>query len=1570
MKNLLSRGAASCILSFVGIVMMLGISMNAYARAELALEQRVEGDIQSVLSGQPFTFLLQYRCASTTEDCENVQLVSTLPAEITDILQEVAPTGAAHQHIESVDVKNNVVTWNFISPLEAGSTGGLTMTVTLKNGQTPNNTTVTNSATISSDNADSVENVVSTVNVTAESVVTLTKTLKSGNPRLDRETTYRIEMCNQDGYGQLDLNNVTLVDQLPANTGYITSMRNGSYDAVTETITWPTKDLKVGKCFTFYDVVVQYPSSIFSEGDITNLVTASGTIAGVTEPQVYTAEVTNYFGPGLGEGVIDFSVLKQGPNKIIPEGSFDYGFTVKNTGNVDLTNMVITDTIPSQLVVTKIRVGDNNQEDGSIPMTVEYKTSNNSNWTAVADSPFSTPPMQSIDVTSLNLAEGEYITDLKWGFPSSLPVGFRSDVNRDKATGFSVNVLPEARNGELVKVGDLIKNTAFAEASSKSNSYTKTTEVVYATAKPKIVKTVLGISTITPGDVVTYTIALRNQAVTLLVNPSMVDILDDNLEYLSWNVKSQTLGIPSPSFSKKINQNGKTVLYWDWTGDNSYSFKQWDKFKITVTLRVKTTTLPGLIGNRAYSIAEIPNSAINLAGCIDKIADANDIDGDGDVEELLCSSDEALITASKVAAMESIKLVRGQLDYQYHRYPAWGKTARGGTLDYRLTVRNVGNISMTNVVVVDILPFISDTGVIDLSQRESEWQPHLRGAVDAGNGIIVSYSTEENPCRAEVLPTNPPECKDPQWSTNIPSDIASVRSLRFDFGDKIFEPGDQLQLEWPMSAPINATLGTETDPSIAWNSFGYVATRVDNGEQLLPSEPIKVGVEVVDFEPAVLGDRVWLDTNANGLQDNDEVGLNGVKVEVYKPGTDGIANTIDDELVDFTRTANGPDDNPGFYIFSFLDGGDYFVKFEPPVGYAISPQDKGDDDIIDSDVNPETNSTMVVHLLDDTIDYSWDMGLIEKGTAALGDYVWFDRNQNGIQDESKDLAISGVKVTLYRDDGNGVADVATDLEVATTNTAADGSYLFEDLGPGNYFVKFTLPEDAEYFTIKDEGSSDLEDSDVDNNGVTNIVTLGKNEFNQSLDAGIFKIIGDLSLGNQVWIDKDEGLNGTYSVDDGDEGINGVRVNLYRDTDGNNEYTANVDQQLSSMVTFTKSGTPGYYLFEELKPGDYIVQIAPENFVVGGPLNDNDSIQPRAMVSSLGGSDPDDGIDNDSNGGDLIPGHGVVSLAVTLTTPEDINDIAGKINSTVDFGFNVREDIVFDTCHAPSFYALNDQLLNDTGIFAITPYTGVVTELGSILYGYDLEGLDTDPITGILYASSGDDAGIPYPVPSSDRERIDEPDFPDYPDGLLYTIDTTTGIPTKIVNPGPIWRGEVSAISFKSDGELWAWSDRKAGPLIVDVNTGVGKKASSNETDYSQFAIEGMAWDNQDQVLYLVENSNGTGDTSASNSTLYSWDSSTGETKICSISGQIEALDMANNNVLLFAIHEAGDFNIYGWRATTDGCPVIPRDATLENPSNIVLKYDTEVYSDIEAISWPNSCDIERIIAQQGLEDAK
>ncbi|MBK9462537.1 MAG: carboxypeptidase regulatory-like domain-containing protein [Sphingobacteriales bacterium] len=62
--------------------------------------------------------------------------------------------------------------------------------------------------------------------------------------------------------------------------------------------------------------------------------------------------------------------------------------------------------------------------------------------------------------------------------------------------------------------------------------------------------------------------------------------------------------------------------------------------------------------------------------------------------------------------------------------------------------------------------------------------------------------------------------------------------------------------------------------------------------------------------------------------------------------------------------------------------------------------------------------------------------------ASLGNYVWYDVDEDGIQDATE-TGVDGVTVTLY--DGNGAV-------VATTTTDATGAYEFTGLTPA-YLTK-------------------------------------------------------------------------------------------------------------------------------------------------------------------------------------------------------------------------------------------------------------------------------------------------------------------------------------------------------------------------------------------------------------------------------------------------------------------------------------------------------------------------------------
>ncbi|MCU0784642.1 MAG: carboxypeptidase regulatory-like domain-containing protein [Verrucomicrobia bacterium] len=112
--------------------------------------------------------------------------------------------------------------------------------------------------------------------------------------------------------------------------------------------------------------------------------------------------------------------------------------------------------------------------------------------------------------------------------------------------------------------------------------------------------------------------------------------------------------------------------------------------------------------------------------------------------------------------------------------------------------------------------------------------------------------------------------------------------------------------------------------------------------------------------------------------------------------------------------------------------------------------------------------------------------------AAIGDFVWLDQNNNGIQDPNEP-GVPGVTVQLMNCAGT---------VLATTTTDANGYYLFPQLTPGDYNVRFVLP--AGYvFSPRDQGADDAKDSDADPaTGMTICTTLVAGETDLTWDAGL------------------------------------------------------------------------------------------------------------------------------------------------------------------------------------------------------------------------------------------------------------------------------------------------------------------------------------------------------------------------------------------------------------------------------------------------------------------------------------
>ncbi|MBI9050869.1 MAG: DUF11 domain-containing protein [Anaerolineaceae bacterium] len=418
--------------------------------------------------------------------------------------------------------------------------------------------------------------------------------------------------------------------------------------------------------------------------------------------------------------------------------------------------------------------------------------------------------------------------------------------------------------------------------------------------------------------------------------------------------------------------------------------------------------------------------------------------------------------------------------------------------------------------------------------------------------------------------------------------------------------------------------------------------------------------------PAEIGDYVWYDSNGNGIQEGGETPADGVTVTLYNStGT----------VVDTTVT-NGA----GNYLFTDLNPGYYYLEFTAPVGYNFTLSDQGGDDATDSDAIIPLGRTNLTQLTPGESDLTWDAGLYTN--ASLGDFVWEDWNMDGIQD-TPDTGINGITVDLYHNT-LGYVDTTTTADFGG-NPSLPGYYLFEDLVPGDYYVIFTLPSGYQ-FSTQNAGADDTVDSDANTTtGQSDTVSLGSGDTNLTLDAGLIPLF---SLGNRVWFDTDNGSD----IDAGEVGVSGVTVQLY-DSTGTTEILVGPDGILGTADDAAGGVTTdanGYYLFNDLLPGNYMVVLPESNFSGAGVLTDyystgtsrNNDGSITESVAALANSN----IDSDDNGTLQTSGAhsgavttSVVSLGGVNPASEPINESdlgpggqGGRPdnygNMTVDFGF--------------------------------------------------------------------------------------------------------------------------------------------------------------------------------------------------------------------------------------------------------------------------------------------------------------
>ncbi len=464
--------------------------------------------------------------------------------------------------------------------------------------------------------------------------------------------------------------------------------------------------------------------------------------------------------------------------------------------------------------------------------------------------------------------------------------------------------------------------------------------------------------------------------------------------------------------------------------------------------------------------------------------------------------------------------------------------------------------------------------------------------------------------------------------------------------------------------------------------------------------------------PLMIGNRVWIDENGNGVQNPGEPGMGGVVVSLY-------AN-------DGTKIAEKKTDAQGYYYFTDADlteynGGKLFLlnpnttyyiglganQFNVGTGilldrYQLTTPLIGEGaytSLNDSDGTINVGSghafegypfATVTTGSDGATENSVDFGFVP--TRHIGDYVWVDEDGDGDQDKGEP-GIPNVRVELLNQGGTTVAITYTDMY---------GGYVFRNMTVGSYTVKVidsTLPAGLDNQTYDPDGTLDHQhaiaasthheylDADFGYNWVA--VT--------NTDTPTFMSLG--AIGDMIWHD----VNGDGRWNPGEPGLENVEVVLYKDMDLDGAYT--------SLVTTVQTDETGRYIFENLTTAAYVVVV-------------DDSTLPAGFETTPT-ADPDGDANNRSLPFVLAPGDVLLSMDFGYQNPNtySVNGsvfIDENVNETKNAGEALMPNVTVKLMNA-SNEVVATTVSADDGTFSFTGlsngnYKVVITDVYTVLDG--------------------------------------------------------------------------------------------------------------------------------------------------------------------------------------------------------------------------------------------------------------
>ena len=1047
-------------------------------------------------------------------------------------------------------------------------------------------------------------------------------------PHVGQDVTYRLLYCPV-ATGNFSLENLVIVDTFDANATFVSASDGGVQSGNTVTWTHATADYTAG-CIG-HTVTLRYDAAngFTTASSVTNRFNITfeynnGTPGTCSAP---CATTTHGFTVPTQNVESSKSVL-QNPIGIDGIGRFNIEIDTRQA-NQGSTDIILVDEFQDFTHFIPLSFYTGKWTDASV--TADYYTSasatcrtdytNNALYTTVLENHDGSTNENFLvdpDTRCIKVDLGD--APLGFAFSDEVQVVFEPTDAVVAGTDYTdVNCLYQTFDGRAL--GE--ETCADVEISDNLNSVSMTTS-----------KDILGVQNEEgeelidpiPTSVVTFAVSttLTERSTGRLQALTIVDELSEHFDFVegSWEVSispdisgTETFST-TPTFTFSDGGAGNPdKLIWEWADATELDIDP-EENEYTITIEFQASLLPftaeGFYTNIAYHFVDSGETLV----CEDEDdpenppADTGDLNQNGNTSEVRCSSETsyfvpatAVLSGQKwinnetypqtaipspgsgVTAAEcqlaniytsvddlgTDPLVEldadgdGTTDY-FNRYACITEGLPNDTFHYRLTVQNYGNVDLQDYVLYDILPYEGDKGVSDLSrnnQRYSEWRPEITGIefVEArqytgvasaqidSSDFTYYTSTSANPCRPEVYEGDAPSCLNDWTQVTNPAthNWETVRSFKIEM-DEDFLTGDEMEFLITMTIPDDETIVDDAPftGEITWNNYAHSANYLSDsnfdGDTDDPEDVVALGgIDVIRVgiripETVSVGNRIFFDADNDRTLDTGEDGIANVAVSLYEwNGTDVVGTAID------TTTT----DADGYYIFNLVPedygrGGTY-TEYDPDKDYVI---------------------------------------VIDDSNFAVGNPLYEHISSFQRSDKDEDLTSDN--------QDRGLADTTAELVRSSAFSLSP-----DELRTGER----EIGGDGDPYNIPDDGAG----ADFGQFGHGN---LGQDDNNSdlSIDFGFFI---PLAVGNRVWFDTGAGANErNNSVEDASEfdvavGVNDVVVNLYLDTNGNNELERTTDEKVDT--TTTTGG--GFYIFDFLTEGKYFVELDPTNFELGEVLAD-------------------------------------------------------------------------------------------------------------------------------------------------------------------------------------------------------------------------------------------------------------------------------------------------------------------------------------------------------------------------------